>query len=93
MTNQDLTKTDLAILRTLVKGDLQSMLELPAYDRRESCYQEEYLQILGCAERLGVKLGKLPKQLKASAKQAAEARAKDEAYRADLKRLGPRFMR
>jgi septal ring factor EnvC (AmiA/AmiB activator) len=82
------TKTELATLRELVLGDLCALAELPAYDKLESFYQEEYADLRQLAERLGAKLGKFPRQLKASAKQAAEARAADKAHKDDLTR-GP----
>jgi hypothetical protein len=70
------TETQLGRLRTLALDDLRSLTELPAYDKLEACYQKEYVEVRQLAERLGVKLGKLPKQLRASAKQAAEARGR-----------------
>ena len=84
MKQKDLTKTDLAILRELVLGELSSLTELPAYDKLESCYHEEYSELRQLAERLGAKIGKFQKQLKASAKQAAEAQAADKAYAEEM---------
>jgi hypothetical protein len=83
------------LLRELVHGSMESLTQLPAYDKLESCYQEEYAELRQLAEQLGAKVGRLPKQLKATAKEAAEARAAHEAHMEDLRRgtFLPRWMR
>jgi hypothetical protein len=89
-----LSPRETKLLRTLVQGELESLTELPAYCRLEKCYQSEFANARQLAERLGAGVSRFPKQLKASAKEAADARAKDEAYKAELLRTGlPRFMR
>ena len=78
------SKPQLDRLREHVLGDLESMTELPAYDKREKCYRDEYTEARQLAEYLGADLGNLPKRLTATAKQAAERRAADKAHMADL---------
>ena len=47
-------------LREYVLGDLESLTELPAYDKIEKCFQDEYAEARQLAERLCAKVGKLP---------------------------------
>ena len=79
-----ITKPQLDTLRELVLGGLQALNEIPSWEKAD--YNEEYVELRQLAERLGAKLGRLPKQLRASAKRAAEDLAADKAHTADLKR-------
>jgi hypothetical protein len=38
----ELTPREVKYICTLIKGDLESLTDIPAYDRLEKCYQDEY---------------------------------------------------
>jgi hypothetical protein len=82
-----LDNKDREILRELVLGDLVALNELPAYEKREAYYQERYARQRRLAEIMQANLGQLPRELEATAKQAAESLAAEKAHRADLKRM------
>lgn len=63
------SKPQLDRLREYVLDDLRSLTELSAEDKNESLYQNDYAEARQLAEYLGASLGKLPNQLKATAKQ------------------------
>jgi hypothetical protein len=67
-----LSPTREKLLRELVVGDLWALLELSASYKQESHYQKEYSELYALAKDLGAKLGRFPKQLRASAKALDE---------------------
>jgi hypothetical protein len=62
-----LSPTREKLLRELVVGDLNSLLELPASEKLGRYFQKEYAELYALAKDLGAKLGKFPKQLRATA--------------------------
>ena len=73
------SKPQLNRLREYVLDDLVSLTELPAYEKLEKSYQDEYLEVHQLAEFLGAITAELPKRLRATKKQAAERLARDQA--------------
>ena len=51
----------------IVRDELESLLELSAGEKLESCYQKEYAELYQLAQKLGTRLYGYPEQLRASA--------------------------
>jgi hypothetical protein len=57
------------LLQRLAREELESILTIPASEKNERCYQREWDTAYGLAELSGVKLGKFPKKLGATAEE------------------------
>ena|ERR1700730_7270820 len=65
--NVELSQREAKLLRTFVRDDLESLLELSAGEKLESCYQREYTELYRLAQKLGTRLYGYPEQLLARA--------------------------
>jgi hypothetical protein len=65
--NIELSQREAKLLRTLVRDDLESLLELSAGEKLESFYQNEYAELYQLAQKLGTRLYAYPEQLLVSA--------------------------
>src|ERR1700726_1925721 len=65
--NVELSQREAKLLRTLVRDELESLLELSAGEKLESSYQKEYAELYQLAQKLETRLYGYPEQLRATA--------------------------